>query len=209
MPPVKTIVYIDGFNLYYGCLKGTPYKWLNPLLLCQALLPGHQIIGIRYFSATVSARVNDPGQPIRQQTLFRALRTVPNLQITLGSFLSHRVTLPLAFPSPGNNLAAVIRTDEKGSDVNLATSLLVDAFDNVFDCAVIVSNDSDLLAPVRVVRRRFGKPLGILNPQKRPCRMLIAEATFYKKIRPAVLAASQFPSQLTDQHGTFLNPATW
>ena len=47
MPPVKTIVYIDGFNLYYGCLKGTPYKWLNPLLLCQALLPGHQIIGIR------------------------------------------------------------------------------------------------------------------------------------------------------------------
>lgn len=113
---MKTIVYIDGFNLYYGCLKGTPYKWLNLLSLCQTLLPGHQMTGIKYFSATVSARPNDPGQPIRQQTLFRALRTLPNLQIILGSFLSHPVTLPLAFPTPGNNLASVIRTDEKGSE---------------------------------------------------------------------------------------------
>lgn len=97
----------------------------------------------------------------------------------------------------------------RGRNVNLATNLLVDAFDNAFECAVIVSNDSDLLAPIRVVRRRFGKPLGILNPQKRPCRMLIAEASFYKKIRPAVLAASQFPAQLTDAHGTFSKPASW
>lgn len=206
---MKTIIYIDGFNLYYGCLKGTPYKWLNPALLCQALLPQHQITSIKYFSASVSARPNDPDQPIRQQTLFRALRTVPNLTLTLGSFLSHRVTLPLAYPSPGNNLATVIRTDEKGSDVNLATHLLVDAFDNAFDCSVIVSNDSDLLTPIRVVRGRFGKAVGILNPQKRPSRMLIAEATFYKKIRPAVLAASQFPPVLADAHGTFRKPAAW
>ena len=206
---MKTIVYIDGFNLYYGCLKGTPYKWLNPMLLCRAMLPGHQITGIKYFSASVAARPNDLGQPIRQQTLFRALRTVPNLTIILGSFMSHRVNLPLAFPTPGNNLAAVIRTDEKGSDVNLATNLLVDAFDNAFECAVVISNDSDLLAPIHLVRRRFGKTLGILNPQKRPCRMLMVEATFYKKIRPAVLAASQFPPNLTDQHGSFYKPATW
>jgi hypothetical protein len=32
-------VYIDGFNLYYGALKRTPYKWLDLALLARTLLP--------------------------------------------------------------------------------------------------------------------------------------------------------------------------
>jgi len=206
---MKTYVYIDGFNLYYGCIKGTPYRWLNPAALCQLLLPQHQILKIKYFTALVTARPNDPSQPIRQQTFLRALHTLPNLEVTLGFFLAHPVTLPLAHPTPGNNFAMVIRTDEKGSDVNLATQLLTDAFDNAFDCAVLVTNDSDLLAPIQIVRQKFHKMVGVLNPQKRPARMLIANADFYKKIRPFALAQSQFPQTLTDQHGTFHKPAAW
>ncbi|MBL4557734.1 MAG: hypothetical protein JKP98_13370 [Rhodobacteraceae bacterium] len=49
----------------------------------------------------------------------------------------------------------------------MATHLLVDAFDDAFDVAVIVSNDSDLKEPISVVRRRLGKTIGILNPQRR------------------------------------------
>jgi uncharacterized LabA/DUF88 family protein len=206
---MKTYVYIDGFNLYYGCVKGTPYRWLNPAALCQFLLPNHQTIKIKYFTAAVSARPNDPDQPIRQQTYLRALRTIQNLEITLGFFLAHPVTLPLAYPTPGNNFAMVIRTDEKGSDVNLATQLLTDAFDNAYDCAVLVTNDSDLLAPIQVVRQKFHKLVGVLNPQKRPARMLIANTDFYKKIRSYALAQCQFPPTLTDQHGTFHKPAAW
>jgi uncharacterized LabA/DUF88 family protein len=206
---MKTCVYIDGFNLYYGCIKGTPYRWLNPAALCQLLLPKHQILKIKYFTALVTARPNDPTQPIRQQTFLRALRTVPNLEVTLGFFLTHPVTLPLAHPTPGNNYAMVIRTDEKGSDVNLATHLLTDAFDNAYDCAVLVTNDSDLLAPIQIVRQKFHKVVGVLNPQKRPARMLIANADFYKKIRTFALAQCQFPLTLTDQHGTFHKPAAW
>jgi uncharacterized LabA/DUF88 family protein len=206
---MKTYVYIDGFNLYYGCIKGTPYRWLNPAALCQLLLPNHRILKIKYFTAAVSARPSDPDQPIRQQTYLRALRTIPNLEISFGFFLAHPVTLPLAPPTPGNNYAMVIRTDEKGSDVNLATQLLTDAFDNAYDCAVLVTNDSDLLAPIEVVRQKFRKMVGVLNPQKRPARMLIANTDFYKKIRSHALAQCQFSPTLTDQHGTFRKPAAW
>jgi hypothetical protein len=45
-----TNVYVDGFNLYYGCLKGTPYKWLDLGALCQVLLPPNKIQRIRYFT---------------------------------------------------------------------------------------------------------------------------------------------------------------
>ena len=80
-------VYIDGFNLYYGCLKGTPYKWLDLDALCRRLLPKHEIQRIRYFTALVSARPGDPQQPIRQEIYLRALRTIPHLSIHLGRFL--------------------------------------------------------------------------------------------------------------------------
>jgi hypothetical protein len=60
-------VYVDGFNLYYGCLKGTPYRWLDLGALCRTLLPNDAILGIRYCTARVSARVSDPQKPIRQE----------------------------------------------------------------------------------------------------------------------------------------------
>ena len=58
--PLKTSVYIDGFNLYYGALKQTPYKWLDIGKLCQVMLPAHVIHTIKFFTANVSARPHDP-----------------------------------------------------------------------------------------------------------------------------------------------------
>ncbi|MBI4027301.1 MAG: NYN domain-containing protein [Verrucomicrobia bacterium] len=206
---MKTIVYVDGFNFYYGCCKSTGIKWVNPLVLCQKLLPHHTITAIRYFSAEVTVRPDNPDQLNRQRIFFRALRTLPNFSIELGRFLESVKTMPLADSKGGNRFVAVIKTEEKGSDVNLATHLLLDAFDDAMECAVVVSNDSDLLIPIRVVRARFNKKVGLLNPQKRPSRTLIGEVDFYKPIRPTVLAASQFPAMLTDAQGSFHKPATW
>ena len=75
-----TNVYVDGFNLYYGCLKGMPYKWLDLGTLCQALLPPNKIQRIRYFTAKISAQA-DPQGPVRQSTYLRALQTVPGLTV--------------------------------------------------------------------------------------------------------------------------------
>jgi hypothetical protein len=87
--------------------------------------------------------------------------------------------------------------------------LLADAYHGEYDVAVVVSNDSDLLAPIRIVRSELRKKVGILNPQTHPSRVLLANADFFKSIRPGVLAASQFPPTLTDAHGTFHKPGSW
>jgi len=207
---LKTNVYIDGFNFYYGAVKGTPYKWLDLAKMCQLILPKNQIHAIKYFTAKVSARPSDPGQTVRQQTYLRALATTPNLTIIFGHFLSNQCTMLLANPAPGQpRYATVIKVEEKGSDVNLATHLLNDAYKREYDVAVVVTNDSDLLEPIRIVRQELRLPIGILNPHPRPSMVLKQQASFFKQIRPGVLQASQFPQTLTDRNGTFHKPPTW
>ena len=210
MPP-RTFVYVDGFNLYYGAVKNTPYKWLNIRRLCELLLPGHSIARIKYFTARVSARKDDPAKPTRQQIYLRALRTIPDLKIVYGSFLSHDVIMPLAEPTVGGpRFAKVTRTEEKGSDVNLATHLVHDAYQGNFQVAVLVTNDSDLLEPIRIVRQELHFEVGILNPHLHtPSQVLTRHASFIKQLRAGPLKASQFPSTLKDTNGEFHKPGVW
>jgi uncharacterized LabA/DUF88 family protein len=207
---MRTYVYIDAFNLYFGCVKGTPYKWLDLSKLCRILLTQHEIERIKYFTAHVKSLPNSPDAPQRQQVYLRALATLPNLEVIYGHFLSHNVRMPLANPGLGQpKTVEVIKTEEKGSDVNLAIHLLHDAYQNRYESAVIVSGDSDLLTALQIVKNELRKPVGVLNPQQRPSRMLQRHATFYKHIRPGVLSASQFPKTLEDEHGTFSKPTEW
>lgn len=203
-----TNVYIDGFNFYYGAVKGTSYKWLDFSALCRILLPRHQIKRIYYFTALVEARPSDPEKRLRQETYLRALRTIPNMKVIFGSFLTHVKNMPRA---NGQGFVDVINTQEKGSDVNLAAQMLLDGFKNDYECAVVVSNDSDLLRPIQMTIRELGKTVGVLAPtqNKHPSRSLSANATFIKHIRPHVLAASQFPPTLTDKRGAFNKPHNW
>jgi len=207
---MRTYVYIDGFNLYYGAVRGTPYRWLDIRKLCQLLLPKHQIARVKYFTARVSGRPGDPTKPTRQQTFLRALATLPGVDIVYGHFLSNQTYMPLASaPVVGPKYVKVIKTEEKGSDVNLATHLLWDGFRKQYVAAVLVTNDSDLLEPVRIVRRELGLVVGILNPHAKASRVLAREASFVKQIRSAALAASQLPPTLRDAHGTITKPSTW
>ena len=150
---MKTYVYVDGFNLYYGAVKDTPYKWLDINKLCSHLLPKHQILRIKYFTARISGRPSDPDQPTRQQTYLRALRSLPNLEIIYGHFLSNEISMPLAgCPPNAQKYVKVIKTEEKGSDVNMATHLIRVGFKDHYEVAVLITNDSDLLESVRIVR---------------------------------------------------------
>src|SRR6266849_3746427 len=175
-------VYIDGFNLYYGCLKRTPYKWLDLAKLSQALLPGDTIERIKYFTARVSARPYNPSAPIDQQVYLRALRTIPNLEIMFGHFLTHSVPMTLTDVVPAKRVW-VDKTEKKGSDVNLAAHLVRDAFQKRFELAVLITNDSDLAEPVRIVTKELGMPVGILNPHEHHSATLKPLATFIKRIR--------------------------
>jgi len=209
-PRSRTSVYIDGFNLYFGALKNTPYRWLDVGRFCELMLPRNDIHAIKYFTALVTPRPEDPQQPIRQQTYLRALRTLPNLSIILGHFLSHAVMMPLAKQDRGRTeYVHVIKTEEKGSDVNLAVHMLNDAYQDKYDVAVVVSNDSDLVEAIRIVTRELEKRVGVLNPHRHPSRTLLAHATFFKSIRKGVLNVSQFKQTLRDLHGEFHKPASW
>jgi len=111
---MATNVYVDAFNLYYGCLKGTPYRWLDLGTLSTRLLPKDPINRIRYFTATVSARPDNPDAPQRQQVYLRALETVPGLSIHYGHYLSHLTRMPLARPRRGGaRTVEVVKTERR------------------------------------------------------------------------------------------------
>jgi hypothetical protein len=143
-------VYVDAFNLYYGCIRDTPYRWLDLHALSVRLFPQDEIHRIRYFTAIVSGRPADPQQPQRQQTYIRALETIPCLSVHLGHYLTHTTRMALANPPPfGSRTVEVIKSEEKGSDVNLATYLLLDGFNRDYEVAAVVSNDSEGADPNR------------------------------------------------------------
>lgn len=124
-----TNLYIDGFNLYYRALRDTPFKWLDLRKLAEALFPEDTINSICYFTALIEARPHDPSQPQRQQAYLRALRTLKGLEDYYGIFRPRKKRRPLVQPVPGLPTYVWIRdSEEKGSDVNLATRLLVDGF---------------------------------------------------------------------------------
>ncbi|MGQ9682658.1 MAG: NYN domain-containing protein [Anaerolineae bacterium] len=208
-----TNVYIDGFNLYFRCVRHTPYKWLNLAEMSRLLFKRHTVHRIRYFTALVTTRQDDPDQLARQQVYLRALSTIPNLHIHLGTFSQHRCKRPLASSSTEPpQMVEVIDQKEKGSDVNLATYLLVDGFRNDCEQAVVVSGDADLIEPIRMVRAELGLRV-VLVPTQRDFRKLnrklLQAASCVKRIRENVLFLSQFPPVMSDANGTFSKPTSW
>lgn len=114
-------------------------------------------------------------------------------------------------PIPPGGLATVevIKTKEKGSDVNLATYLLLDAFKRDCEAAVVISNDSDLKEPITVAQRELGLTVGIINPHPPQRRSRAVQATFFKQIRESTLRTCQFPAVLADADGKTHKPARW
>jgi uncharacterized LabA/DUF88 family protein len=212
---MRTFVYIDGFNFYYRAVKNTQYKWLDFKKLFQNLLdPKHDIISIKYFTAIVSGKI-DPDQPIRQKTFIRALQKhIPEFSVYYGMFLSHPTFQPLVSPIDKNvfgkdiKFANIIKTEEKGSDVNLAIHLLNDAWLDKYDCAVIVSNDSDLSESMKIVKTERLKMVGLITPgDSHPSKELMQYANFNKRVRKNVLAISQLPDPIPNS--TIHKPKSW
>ncbi|MEM6911085.1 MAG: NYN domain-containing protein [Verrucomicrobiota bacterium] len=214
---MKTILYIDGFNLYYGALRKTPFRWLDPIRLARQAFPKNRIVGTKYFSAKVDPAIGDPQAPVRQAIYWRALKTLPLLEIIEGQFRTRRSWAKVASPPPEK--IEVLKNEEKGSDVNLASYLLLDAFQNKFQAAIVISGDSDLFTPIRMVKDQLSKPVGVLNsqrlsgphkPKERKNAGLRRAASFYKKgVTWAQLERSQFPDSLRDKTGPMKKPSKW
>lgn len=207
----RTTLYIDGFNLYYRALKDTRLKWLDIKRLAEQILATHnQITCVKYFTARVSGHRN-PNSPRDQQAYLDALSTIPEVEIIYGRFLAKTIRRPLVNPIPGLPRTVEVHTsEEKGSDVNLAVHLLHDAWAGKFDVAAVISNDSDLETPIRLVKEDLRKPVGLLCPHDgHPAPQLKRAATFVRHIRDHHLRASQFPDPIVDGQRRIAKPADW
>ena len=257
---MRTRVYVDGFNLYYGALKGTQFKWLNPVELARRVLPaGYVVDKLLYFTARLSGGP-DQGAPARQHAYIAALRTLPEVELHFGRFLAKPVWRPLvnlpvayrqinapqpvtlpagdhtvagpqiqtlpvgSYPARGverkkqrdatpllpNAVIAEFHTMiEKGSDVNLATYLLNDAWNERFEAAAVISNDTDLVTPIRMVTAERKKTVFIVCPTRgQPVAPKLLEvASEERYIRSKTLKTVQFPDRLP---GTKISkPAGW
>ena len=216
---MRTIVYVDGFNLYYRALRKSRHKWLNLQALCEAALPkACNIVAINYYTARVSGSRN-PNSPKDQNTYLKALGTLPNLRIHFGSFQVTNTWMPLVqplqfwppglAPFPVPDSVCVIKTEEKGSDVNLGAHLVRDAYMGAFEHAVIITNDTDLKEPLRLVVQEVKLPATLLTPTGTPAATLKDLATDVRHLSP-YLGVCQFQDPVIGRDGQpIAKPADW
>lgn len=209
---MDAIAYIDGFNLYYGCLKGTANKWLDLQAFAQAIAPKDVTVQkIRYFTAKVKPSVRSPSAHTDQQAYLSALIAhCPLVEIHYGDFLRHPVRMENANPPPPT--VEVFKTEEKGSDVNLAVHLLNDAWSKACQASILISNDSDLVEAVKLAAAQgsdvyWYPPVG--NPRRYPSSELRKSVAQKRDIHGSILGRCQLPAQVNSGARTIRKPANW
>ncbi len=156
----RVVAYIDGFNLYFGMREAgfDKCRWLDVVKLINSLLePNQELIKVKYFTSRVS---NNPDKQKRQSTYLDALEST-GTQIIYGNYQDNNTEC--------NRCGHVWKSaKEKMTDVNIATSIIIDAFKDKYDMAMLISGDSDLSPPIKAIHELFKqKRVFIAFPPKR------------------------------------------
>lgn len=228
LAPVKrrVIAYVDGFNLYFG-LREKGWKrhyWLDIQELATRLMqPDQELVSVKYFTARISsffvprtgslpqARIYQLQQPSspqskgeRQKVFLEALETLPKVRIIYGKYYFN--------PETCEHCGARTQVPkEKMSDVNIAVEMLVDAYEDQFDTAMLISADSDLVGPVEAVRRLFPKKrVVVIFPPARQSGELEGAAHAHLVIGQGTLKKCHLPETITKPDGYVLRrPDSW
>ncbi len=223
----RTIAYIDGFNLYFGSLKGTSYRWLDlqslVKQLCREQNPDCELVAIKYYTADIKAKLSSHGEASckAQQDYLLSLKAHsgphdPKLEIIKGHY-SIWVKEYYTFQEPVDfdNKRSVWIAEEKQTDVAIAVDMLCDVLDDACDQLVIFSNDSDLAPALREVKSRWpSKTIGVVAPirkeGRRPSAALKKTADWTRYgIRESELASSQLPDKVRTRKRFILKPDHW
>lgn len=224
---LKTIIYVDGYNLFYGCLKHSQDKWLDlwKLLAGNILYaqdPESQVVRIKFFTADIRAKVASRGQAAQnaQHAYHRALEQMYSgrIQIIKGYYSLEKAHL-LAFREPPDkeHRVAVWRLEEKQTDVNIALDAYRDAAKGSAEQFVFVSNDTDLAPALLAMREDFGQSLriGVIIPVRstnlRPGNQQLSKHANWTRhhITDAELSASQLPDKVPTNKKPILKPEYW
>jgi len=199
----KVIAYIDGFNLYFGIVEaGFEYcKWLNLKLLVQNLLkPNQELIEVKYFTSRVS---NNPDKQKRQSLYIEALESI-GIKIIYGNYQDGNVKCLRC----GHIWKSA---KEKMTDVNIATAIIIDAYKNIYDVAMLISGDTDLIPPIREIHSIFkDKRVLIAFPPKRHNKVLAIAAKGSFVIGRKKLVESQLNKEMISLTGyKIIIPRSW
>lgn len=220
---MRTTVYVDGYNLYYGCLQGTPWKWLNVHALIQGILqtesPSSRIVTLRYFTSPVIARLARRGQTSveAQNAYLKALRTT-DTDIVFGRHQLEAGMAPRRIagrPPSRDESVEVWHLTEKETDVRLALTLYRDAERLRAEQIVLVSGDSDMIPALQAVREDFNLTIGLILPRRARSRRatpaLLPDLADWTRshIEDAELAASQFPAKVPTLRTPAIRPDYW
>ena len=195
-------IYIDGFNVYYA-LKQPQYqqfKWLDYRKLAEnSIGPNNKITGVFYFTAIVSWKRENA---LRHKSYIRALQWA-GVETIRGRFLSKHVKC--------HKCDKYFQThEEKRTDVNIALKILTDAYDDLYDKALIISADSDLLPVINAVRKYSpDKKIGVMFPIGRSNHDLRHACDFRIKMSQKILTDSQFPEKIKIGNKVIQRPPTW
>ena len=200
----RVIVYIDGFNLYFG-LKDSGWKryyWLNIGEVSKQLLKPFQVYQkTKYFTSRISF---PPDKVKRQNTYLEALMTLPDISIYFGTYRTNTIECNLCknlIPFP----------NEKMTDVNIAVEMLSDAFNDAYDTAMLISADSDLSGTIRKIKTLFPhKKIVAAFPPKRFSFQISQLVDSYFTIGRKKLANSVFPDIVIKPDGyKLMKPDRW
>ena len=214
----RTIIYIDGYNLYYGLLKGSKAKWLDLFALAKSLLNDtHEIIEVRYYTSIVKPSPYDAAAVERQNVYLQALSAMEVVKVISGFYSKHTALMPpqrkacAVCEESKDGYVRVMKLEEKRSDVNLAVDAVTDAALNKADSFVIITGDSDQTGTIEKIRRLFKKPVIVFDPHENECQHLKVAASYYKNIPRDLPARCQLPDVIpvgTKGH-TIHRPPAW
>jgi uncharacterized LabA/DUF88 family protein len=228
----RTAIYIDGYNLYYGRIRGTAFKWLDVVSLFESIVkqqdPASKVQSVNFFTAPALANFATHGQKstIAQQDYHRALGLVHSerFRIIKGKHsVNHKgVPMPTFVDDKPYDRAVVSRVwklEEKQTDVNLALSIYRDAAKGLVDQVVIVTNDSDAEPAMKAVREDFPAiTVGSIMPVRPPAdgvprRISISLENVAHWTRRHILddelAKHQLPDQLPTKKRPIKKPPHW
>ena len=145
MEKQRIIVYVDGFNFYYGLrseARWKKYYWLDMVKFFDLFMKEKQeLVAVKYFSA----RPYDIEKKRNQNAFFQANKENPRFQLILGKYLKKEIVC--------RKCGYQIRTyEEKESDVRIATQIVADAYKKKCDVAIVVSADSDMIPAVELAK---------------------------------------------------------
>jgi 6-hydroxy-3-succinoylpyridine 3-monooxygenase len=205
----RSIIYIDGFNFYYGAIQGTKDKWLDLSVYFARLRSDDDIQRIYYFTAITSG----PSQA-RQKAYLLALSTLPLVTIILGRFKKKNVRCQVGSCVHPDSKRFKVQ-EEKRTDVNIAVQILDDAYQDQCDTFIVVSGDSDLVPALNRVKTSFPKKkIVVYVPSRDAARgaayELRAAAHIARDLPLNLLHLSQFPQKIHDGAGGIIEkPAEW